>query len=89
MRQIATLLAAAVAAAAVVAVGLSTAPAQAHDGWGYQWGNYQSREPAWSEQEWRERAWRRHEWRERHPWYPAYYRNYGYYSPPTYYGYYR
>ena len=86
MRRIATLL----AAGAVMAVGLSTTPANAHDGWysngwhnGWQ-DNRTFREPAWREREWREHAWRGHLWWEHHRWHPGYYQ--GYYAPPTYYG---
>ena len=86
MRRIATLL----AAAAVMAVGLSTAPANAHDGWySYGWHNgWQDnrtfREPAWREPEWREHAWRRHLWWEHYRSYRGY--DQGYYAPPAYYG---
>jgi hypothetical protein len=81
MRRIATLL----AAATVMAVGLSTAPASAHDGWySNGWQDNAWREHAWREREWREHAWRRHLWWEHHRGYPGYYQ--GSYASPTYYG---
>ena len=85
MRRIATLF----AAAAVIAVGLSTAPANAHDGWySNGWQDNAGREHAWREHAWREREWREHAWR-RHLWWEhhrGYYGAYqGYYVPPTYY----
>jgi hypothetical protein len=66
MRRIAALL----AAATVVAVGLGIAPANAYDGrFAYGWHNDNSRSEAWREHEWRWRAWYHHEWRVHH-WYP-------------------
>jgi len=63
------------AAAAVVAVGLSTAPAQAYDG-RYQGSGYGSYDHGWDQHQWRERAWHQREWRAHHRWYPRY--GYGY-----------
>jgi hypothetical protein len=80
MRRIATL----PAATADVAVGFSTAPASADDGW-YPYGGYYNgwRERAWREHEWREHAWRRHLWWEHHRGYYGAYQ--GYDAAPTYY----
>jgi hypothetical protein len=83
----------ALAALAALTVTAATAPAFAHDGWGWrehhEWG-----ERAWREHEQREHAWRerqRHEWRERH--YGPYAAVPGYVAPPAVYhgapGYYR
>jgi len=69
MRRMATLL----AAAAVVASGLSVTSAFAHEGW-------RGGEDGWRGHEWREQTWRRHEWWEHQG------RNYNrYYAPRTYY----
>jgi hypothetical protein len=77
------------AAAAVVTVGLSIAPAYAYEGgYPYGWQNDTWREHAWREHEWREHAWRRHVWWEQHRWHPGYYQGY-YAAPATPYGYYR
>jgi hypothetical protein len=85
MRRIAPLL----AAAAVVTVGLSLAPANAYEGWNpYGWQNNSWREHAWREHEWREHAWRRHVWWENHRGYPSYHQRY-YAAPANQYGYYR
>jgi len=73
MRKLTTLL----AAAAVVAVGLSTVPANAYEGWS----PYGSENGGWHqrsrEQAWREMEWRRHEWF-RHHWHASYYSPRGY-----------
>ncbi len=59
------------AAAGVVALGLtgSPAPAQAQNGyWGYPGWHHS----AWRDHEARERWWRHHEWRMHHHWHPWY-----------------
>jgi hypothetical protein len=77
MRRVAMVL----ATVGLIAVGMATTPARAHDGW---WGYPEWREHAWREREWREREWRRHWWREHHYRQPGNY-GYSYYTPPTYY----
>ena len=39
----------------VIAFGIASVPAQAHDGWGY------------GQQQWHQNQWRAHEWREHEP----------------------
>lgn len=78
MRRVALFL----ATVGLIAAGMATTQARAHDGW---WGYPEWREHAWREHEWREREWRHHWWREHHRyWEPGYY-SYGEYAPPVYY----
>src|SRR5258708_27290580 len=77
MRRISILL----AAAAIVAVGLSTAPAQAYDG------EHRGANSGWHNQGWdqhavRERWWRRYDWYEHGRLHPRY-SNYGYHAPAS------